>query len=41
MRQHLDNLSFEFFPPRTPEGAAKLRTVRAQLAVLKPEYFSV
>jgi len=37
----LDNISFEFFPPRTPEGTAKLRSVRAQLAVLKPEYFSV
>jgi methylenetetrahydrofolate reductase (NADPH) len=37
----LDNISFEFFPPRTPEGAAKLRSVRAQLAELKPEYFSV
>ena len=37
----MDNISFEFFPPRTPEGAAKLRSVRAQLAELKPEYFSV
>jgi methylenetetrahydrofolate reductase (NADPH) len=37
----LDNISFEFFPPRTPEGAAKLRSVRAQLVELKPEYFSV
>ncbi len=37
----MDNISFEFFPPRTPEGAAKLRTVWAQLAVLNPEYFSV
>jgi methylenetetrahydrofolate reductase (NADPH) len=37
----LDNISFEFFPPRTPEGEAKLRIARAQLAALKPEYFSV
>ncbi|MBA3254595.1 MAG: methylenetetrahydrofolate reductase, partial [Burkholderiaceae bacterium] len=37
----MDNISFEFFPPRTPEGDAKLRNVRAQLAALKPEYFSV
>ena len=37
----MDNISFEFFPPRTPEGAAKLRSVRAQLGELKPEYFSV
>ncbi|MDQ3187639.1 MAG: methylenetetrahydrofolate reductase, partial [Pseudomonadota bacterium] len=34
-------ISFEFFPPRTPEGAAKLRNVRAELAALHPEYFSV
>jgi len=33
--------SFEFFPPKTPEGAIKLRTVRAQLAALNPDYFSV
>ena len=37
----MENISFEFFPPRTPEGAAKLRNVRAQLAALEPEYFSV
>ena len=37
----MDNISFEFFPPRTPEGTVKLRAVRAQLAALKPEYFSV
>ena len=37
----MDNISFEFFPPRTPEGAAKLRNVWAQLAVFNPEYFSV
>jgi methylenetetrahydrofolate reductase (NADPH) len=33
--------SFEFFPPQTPEGVAKLATARAQLAELKPEFFSV
>lgn len=32
--------SFEFFPPKTPEGADKLRAVRAQLAQLQPEFFS-
>lgn len=37
----IGNVSFEFFPPRTPEGAAKLRDVRTQLATLHPEYFSV
>lgn len=33
-------ISIEFFPPQTPEGAAKLRAVRAQLAQLKPAFFS-
>ena len=33
--------SFELFPPRTPEGAAKLPAVLAQLAAAKPDYFSV
>jgi len=34
-------LSFEFFPPKTPEGADKLRLVRQQLCGLKPEFCSV
>ena len=34
-------LSFEFFPPKTAEGIAKLRETRAQLAQYKPEFFSV
>ncbi|WP_295960544.1 methylenetetrahydrofolate reductase [NAD(P)H] [Rhodoferax sp.] len=34
-------LSLEFFPPKTPEGAAKLRTVRQALYALKPEFCSV
>jgi methylenetetrahydrofolate reductase (NADPH) len=34
-------LSFEFFPPQTPEGAEKLRTVWGKLALLKPAFFSV
>ncbi len=33
--------SFEFFPPRTHEGAAKLRAARAQLAQWKPAFCSV
>ncbi|MDH5445562.1 MAG: methylenetetrahydrofolate reductase [NAD(P)H] [Gammaproteobacteria bacterium] len=33
--------SFEFFPPKTPEGADKLRKVRDELAKLNPLYFSV
>jgi methylenetetrahydrofolate reductase (NADPH) len=34
-------LSFEFFPPKTPEGAEKLRGVRQQLYALAPEFCSV
>jgi methylenetetrahydrofolate reductase (NADPH) len=33
--------SIEFFPPKTPDGVEKLRATRAQLATLRPEYFSV
>jgi len=33
--------SLEFFPPKTPEGMAKLRDTRAQLALLHPKFFSV
>ncbi len=34
------NFSFEFFPPRTPEGEEKLRATRRQLAQLKPAFMS-
>ncbi|MBS0440968.1 MAG: methylenetetrahydrofolate reductase [NAD(P)H] [Piscinibacter sp.] len=34
-------VSFEFFPPNTPVGSEKLRGVVAELAVTKPEFFSV
>ena len=34
-------ISFEFFPPKTPEGAEKLRAVRQELYVRKPEFCSV
>lgn len=34
-------ISFEFFPPKTPEGAAKLRVTRQALYVFKPEFCSV
>jgi methylenetetrahydrofolate reductase (NADPH) len=33
--------SAEFYPPRTPEGVAKLRATRAQIAQLKPAFMSV
>ncbi len=34
-------LSIEFFPPKTPEGAVKLRAVRQALYAMKPEFCSV
>ncbi len=34
-------LSIEFFPPNTPVGSEKLKTVVKELSVLKPEFFSV
>jgi methylenetetrahydrofolate reductase (NADPH) len=33
--------SLELFPPQTPEGAERLRATRAQMALLKPKFFSV
>jgi len=33
--------SFEFFPPRTPEGVEKLRAARRELGALKPAFCSV
>ncbi len=35
------NYSCEFFPPKTEQGAVKLRTTLSELAELKPAYFSV
>ena len=34
-------ISFEFFPPNTAVGSEKLKTVVADLAAVKPEFFSV
>jgi len=34
-------ISLEFFPPKTPEGAQKLRVARRELYALKPEFCSV
>jgi methylenetetrahydrofolate reductase (NADH) len=36
-----NSFSFEFYPPQTPEGAERLLATRKQLAMLKPEFFSV
>jgi len=38
---HATPISFEFFPPNTPVGSDKLKTVVAELAAVKPEFFSV
>ncbi|WP_028081724.1 methylenetetrahydrofolate reductase [NAD(P)H] [Solimonas soli] len=35
------HFSFELFPPRTPEGAAKLPATVARLAAVQPAFFSV
>lgn len=40
MAQEL-SFSFELFPPRTPEGVAKLPAVVSKLAAVQPKYFSV
>lgn len=42
----MDNLeplviSFEFFPPKTPDGMANLQATAQSLANLKPDYFSM
>jgi methylenetetrahydrofolate reductase (NADPH) len=34
-------ISFEFFPPNTPVGSEKLKTVVTELAATRPEFFSV
>jgi methylenetetrahydrofolate reductase (NADPH) len=40
-KKHPRSYSFEFFPPKTDEGVAKLRAAWSQLAQLKPRFFSV
>ncbi len=40
-KQHPKQFSFEFFPPKSAEGAAKLRETRDVLAKLNPKYVSV
>jgi methylenetetrahydrofolate reductase (NADPH) len=41
MSSHQFPISIEFFPPNTPVGSEKLKTVVQELSVLKPEFFSV
>lgn len=40
-KKHPKQFSFEFFPPKSEEGAAKLRDTRDALAKLGPKYVSV
>lgn len=40
-KKYPQNLSIEFFPPRTEQGAENLNKVIDELGVLNPEYFSV
>ncbi len=40
-KQYPRSFSFEFFPPRTAQGAENLRATWTRLAQLKPRFFSV
>lgn len=40
-KKHPQLFSFEFYPPKTEEGAAQLQVVHSKLAELNPEFFSV
>ena len=40
-QQFKRRFSFEFFPPKTDKGAAKLQQTRDQLAEVNPDFFSV
>jgi len=39
-KKHARTFSFEFFPPKTPEGKERLRATWKQLGQLKPKFFS-
>jgi methylenetetrahydrofolate reductase (NADPH) len=41
MNSTAQTFSFELFPPRTPEGGAKLPAIVGTLAAVKPAFFSV
>jgi len=40
-KHHPQLFSFEFYPPKTPEGTASLQLVQSQLAQRQPDFFSV
>src|SRR5690625_4600868 len=39
--RHSKSFTFEFFPPRSEKGEARLAEVRKKLAAMDPEFFSV
>jgi methylenetetrahydrofolate reductase (NADPH) len=41
MTDSTPEISFEFFPPKTPEGIQKLETTGRELAAIAPRFFSV
>ncbi len=41
MRANTPVYSFEFFPPKTPDGISRLEAVSIELAALQPGFFSV
>jgi len=41
MQKHPQLFSFEFYPPKTEEGASNLQVVHSKLAKLNPDFFSV
>jgi methylenetetrahydrofolate reductase (NADPH) len=41
MQKHPQLFSFEFYPPKTEEGAVNLQAVHNKLAKLNPDFFSV
>jgi methylenetetrahydrofolate reductase (NADPH) len=41
MQKHPQLFSFEFYPPKTEEGAVNLQDVHSKLAKLNPDFFSV
>ena len=40
-KKHAQLYSFEFYPPKSPEGAVTLQQVYSKLAELNPDFFSV
>ena len=40
-QKHAQLYSFEFYPPKSPEGAVTLQQVYSKLAALNPDFFSV